>query len=86
MLFVCRRPTVYRRNWPLSVGSVKKASPYVVLRVAEAISIDVGRCISRMDPEVAEKLMISAGDAIEIFGLVLNLTLNHEGGPFLFCQ
>jgi len=54
--------------------------------VAEAISIDVGRCISRMDPEVAEKLMISAGDAIEIFGLELNLTLNHEGGPFLFCQ
>jgi transitional endoplasmic reticulum ATPase len=40
----------------------------VVLRVAEAISIDVGRGIARMDPEVAEKLKISAGDAIEIFG------------------
>jgi transitional endoplasmic reticulum ATPase len=40
----------------------------VVLRVAEAISIDVGRGIARMDPEVAEKLEISAGDAIEILG------------------
>ena len=40
----------------------------MVLRVAEAISIDVGRGIARMDPEVAEKLKISAGDAIEIFG------------------
>jgi transitional endoplasmic reticulum ATPase len=39
-----------------------------VLRVAEAISIDVGRGIARMDPEVADRLRISAGDAIEIFG------------------
>jgi transitional endoplasmic reticulum ATPase len=40
----------------------------VVLRVAEAISIDVGRGIARMDPEVADRLRISAGDAIEIYG------------------
>ncbi|MGQ9515076.1 MAG: AAA family ATPase, partial [Thermoproteota archaeon] len=49
-------------------GSERKGSPYVILRVSEAISIDVGRGIARIDPEVAEKLKISAGDAIEIFG------------------
>jgi len=52
----------------LSEGPERKGTPHAILRVSEAISIDVGRGIVRMDPEVAERLKISAGDAIEIFG------------------
>ena len=52
----------------VSEGPNKKNTPHAILRVSEAISIDVGRGIARIDPEVAEKLKISAGDAIEIFG------------------
>jgi transitional endoplasmic reticulum ATPase len=36
------------------------------LRVAEAEQSDVGRKIARVDPEVARKLELSAGDALEI--------------------
>jgi hypothetical protein len=46
----------------------EEQNPYVYLTVAEVISVDVGRSIARIDPEVAEKLKISKGDAIEILG------------------
>ena len=38
----------------------------VSLRVAEAEQSDVGRKIARVDPEVANQLQLSAGDALEI--------------------
>ena len=38
----------------------------VSLRVAEAEQTDVGRKIARLDPEIAYKLKLSAGDALEI--------------------
>ena len=38
----------------------------VSLRVAEAEQTDVGRKIARLDPEIAHKLKLSAGDALEI--------------------
>ncbi|MEM0076265.1 MAG: hypothetical protein QXY91_01585, partial [Thermoproteota archaeon] len=41
---------------------------YVYLRVAEALSTDVGRGIARIDPLVAEQLDLKTGDAIEIVG------------------
>ncbi|MGI0033208.1 MAG: hypothetical protein ACRD97_08045, partial [Nitrososphaeraceae archaeon] len=36
------------------------------LRVAEAEQSDVGRKIARVDPEIANQLQLSAGDALEI--------------------
>jgi transitional endoplasmic reticulum ATPase len=41
---------------------------YVYLRVAEALSTDVGKGIARVDPMVAEQLKLQTGDAIEIVG------------------
>ena len=38
----------------------------VTLRVAEAEQSDVGRKIARVDPEIANQLQLSAGDALEI--------------------
>jgi transitional endoplasmic reticulum ATPase len=38
----------------------------VSLRVAEAEQSDVGRKIARVDPEIANQLQLSAGDALEI--------------------
>ena len=38
----------------------------ISLRVAEAEQSDVGRKIARVDPEVANQLQLSAGDALEI--------------------
>ena len=37
----------------------------VTLRVAEAEQSDVGRKIARIDPDVAQQLVISAGDALD---------------------
>ena len=37
-------------------------------KVREAVARDVGRGIIRIDPEIAEKLNISAGDALQIIG------------------
>jgi transitional endoplasmic reticulum ATPase len=51
------------------------------LIVAEAISIDVGRGIARIDPEAAEKLKISKGDAIEILGKRHTFALCWEAHP-----
>lgn len=41
----------------------------VSLRVAEAEQSDVGRKIARIDPDVAQQLAISAGDALELSSL-----------------
>ena len=37
-------------------------------KVREAAARDVGRGIIRIDPEIAEKMNISAGDALQIIG------------------
>ena len=49
----------------------------VSLRVAEAEQSDVGRKIARMDPDVAEQLGISAGDALELSSLGKKTTVLH---------
>ncbi len=41
---------------------------YMHLRVAEALSTDVGRGIARVDPAVVESLNLQTGDAIEVVG------------------
>ena len=41
---------------------------YMHLRVAEALSTDVGRGIARVDPAVVENLNLQTGDAIEVVG------------------
>ena len=47
------------------------------LIVAEARTADVGRRIARIDPEVAKKLGLSSGDAVEISsGKVKTTVLN----------
>ncbi len=50
-----------------------------VLRVAEAKPQDVGRGIVRIDPEVAEKMGISTGDAVEIIGKKSTVALSWPG-------
>ncbi|MEM1743273.1 MAG: CDC48 family AAA ATPase [Nitrososphaerota archaeon] len=40
----------------------------VILKVAEAAGRDVGRGIARIDPEIASKLGLKAGDVVEIIG------------------
>src|SRR3989304_5087406 len=42
--------------------------PLTSLRVAEALSRDVGRGIARMDPEEVDRVGVSVGDVIEIQG------------------
>ena len=49
----------------------------VSLRVAEAEQSDVGRKIARIDPEVAQHLGISAGDALELSSLGKKTTVLH---------
>jgi transitional endoplasmic reticulum ATPase len=49
----------------------------VSLRVAEAEQSDVGRKIARIDPDVAQKLRISAGDALELSSLGKKTTVLH---------
>ena len=50
-----------------NVNSTKKE--IVSLKVAEAEQRDVGRKIARIDPEVAERLNITSGDALEFSSL-----------------
>lgn len=45
-----------------------QAKNLVHLRVAEALSTDVGRGIARVDPAVVEQLNLQTGDAVEIIG------------------
>jgi transitional endoplasmic reticulum ATPase len=49
----------------------------VSLRVAEAEQSDVGRKIARIDPDVAQQLKISAGDALELSSLGKKTTVLH---------
>ena len=49
----------------------------VSLRVAEAEQSDVGRKIARIDPDVAQQLEISAGDALELSSLGKKTTVLH---------
>ena len=49
----------------------------VSLRVAEAEQSDVGRKIARIDPDVAQHLGISAGDALELSSLGKKTTVLH---------
>jgi transitional endoplasmic reticulum ATPase len=66
---------------PSDPERIPEQNPYVLLRVAEAISVDVGRSIARIDPEVAEKLKISEGDAIEIVGKRHTFALCWQANP-----
>lgn len=47
----------------------KKSSNPTTLKVAEAEQRDVGRKIARVDPEVARRLNITSGDALELSSL-----------------
>ncbi|MGN6623985.1 MAG: hypothetical protein ACTHKK_07570, partial [Candidatus Nitrosocosmicus sp.] len=47
----------------------KKKLEITTLKVAEAEQRDVGRKIARVDPEVARRLNITSGDALEISSL-----------------
>src|SRR6476619_2631734 len=47
----------------------KKSSNLTTLKVAEAEQRDVGRKIARVDPEVARRLNITSGDALELSSL-----------------
>ncbi len=49
----------------------------VSLKVAEAEQSDVGRKIARIDPDVAQQLSISAGDALELSSLGKKTTVLH---------
>lgn len=45
-----------------------EAINFVILKVAEARSQDVGRCIARLDPAMMEQLDVCAGDIIQLEG------------------
>src|SRR6476659_8365886 len=47
----------------------KKSSNLTTLKVAEAEQRDVGRNIARVDPEIARRLNITSGDALELSSL-----------------
>ena len=47
----------------------KKSSNLTTLKVAEAEQRDVGRKIARVDPEIARRLNITSGDALELSSL-----------------
>src|SRR3954468_2266650 len=47
----------------------KSSSNLTTLKVAEAEQRDVGRKIARLDPEVARRLNIASGDALELSAL-----------------
>ena len=50
-------------------NSNKKSSNLTTLKVAEAEQRDVGRKIARVDPDIARRLNITSGDAIELSSL-----------------
>src|SRR5262245_55731615 len=47
-------------------GSGSKDVDSRTLKVAEAVSRDVGRKVGRVDPKIAREIGLSTGDAIEI--------------------
>ena len=52
-----------------NVNSSKKPKEISTLKVAEAEQRDVGRKIARIDPEIAKRMNIASGDALEIVSL-----------------
>lgn len=54
---------------PKDDGKNNPSSNLVTLKVAEAEQRDVGRKIARLDPEIAHRLNISSGDALELSSL-----------------
>ena len=52
-----------------NVNSSKKPKEISTLKVAEAEQRDVGRKIARIDPEIAKRMNIASGDALEIISL-----------------
>ncbi len=61
----------------MSSKSDESSENVVSLRVAEAEQSDVGRKIARVDPDVAQELGISAGDALELSSLGKKTTVLH---------
>ena len=53
----------------------------IELKVREAIQRDVGRGIIRIDPKIADKLKISAGNAIKIIGKKETAAIYWPGYP-----
>src|SRR6266513_3598551 len=54
----------------INTGRGKDSAKVVNLKVAEvAEQRDIGRKIARIDPEIAERLNISTGDALELSSL-----------------
>ena len=53
----------------MSNNESSNSNATISLKVAEAEQSDVGRKIARLDPDIASKLSISAGDALEISSL-----------------
>ena len=53
----------------MSSNESSNNSTSIALKVAEAEQSDVGRKIARIDPDIASKLGISAGDALEVSSL-----------------
>src|SRR3954451_21048313 len=51
------------------INDNKKSSHITTLKVAEAEQRDVGRKIARVDPEIARRLNIASGDALELSAL-----------------
>src|SRR6478609_2366978 len=51
------------------INDNKKSTEISTLKVAEAEQRDVGRKIARVDPEVARRLNITSGDALELISL-----------------
>src|SRR4051812_26839537 len=51
------------------INDNKKSSHITTLKVAEAEQRDVGRKIARVDPEIARRLNIASGDALELSSL-----------------
>src|SRR6476661_2152985 len=51
------------------INDNKKSSHLTTLKVAEAEQRDVGRKIARVDPEIAKRLNIASGDALELSAL-----------------
>ncbi len=61
----------------MSSKNNKSTENVVSLRVAEAEQSDVGRKIARIDPDVAQELKISAGDALELSSPGKKTTVLH---------
>ena len=60
-----------------NIGRATREAPKAIsLKVAEAEQRDVGRKIARVDPQVAEHLNITSGDALELTSLGKKTTVS----------